>query len=282
MLPTGSDQPDRHHPSDKEYIVTDTKPFAGRRALVTGASRGIGRSIAEQLGEAGATVALVARTTADLEVTAALVEKAGGTAVSIPADLGGADPAEAARRAIAELGGIDIVINNAGLVEPLGPSGPGIGVESWTRSMGINVTAPAMITFALLPGMLAAGWGRVVNVSSGVVARPGSMIGGNAYVTAKAALEGHTLNLAAELEGTGVTANIYRPGTVDTSMQEWIRNQDPQRVGALLPQRFTEMQASGRLITPEASARALVSRLGAPANGQILSVDDEIMDSTSR
>jgi NAD(P)-dependent dehydrogenase (short-subunit alcohol dehydrogenase family) len=102
------------------------------------------------------------------------------------------------------------------------------------------------------------GWGRVVNISSGIVADPAGMVGGNAYATGKAALEAHTVNLAAELAGTGVTANVYRPGSVDTAMQEWIRGQD----GApALSERFRRSHADGRLITPDHSAAALLHRL---------------------
>lgn len=254
--------------------MTADKPLAGRRALVTGASKGIGRAIAEQLGRAGASVALVARSVPGLEGTALLVEKAGGSAVPVPADLGRQDAADVARRAASELGGIDVVINNAAVVQPLGRSGPAIDVDEWRQSLEINITVPAMISFALLPAMLEAGWGRIVNISSGVVAHPGAMIGANAYATAKAAIEGHTFNLAAELDGTGVTANVYRPGTVDTGMQETLRTQDPDRVGAFLPDRFGRLHATGGLITPEVSAASLVRRIPDAGNGQVLAVTD--------
>jgi NAD(P)-dependent dehydrogenase (short-subunit alcohol dehydrogenase family) len=82
--------------------------------------------------------------------------------------------------------------------------------------------------------MLGQEWGRVVNVSSGIAAHPESMIGANAYAAGKAALEAHTVNLATELAGTGVTVNAFRPGPVDTAMQAWIRSQDRARIGAAL------------------------------------------------
>ena len=250
--------------------------LTGRRAIVTGASRGIGRALAEQLGRAGAAVALVARSRAELERLAAGIAAAGATAIPITADLARDDPSEVARLAADRLGGIDVVINNAAVLEPLGRSGPDIDPVAWRRSLEINLTAPAMITFALLPQLLAAGWGRIVNISSGVAANPGAMINANAYATGKAAIEGHTLNLAAELEGTGVTANVYRPGTVDTTMQESLRTQDPDKVGAFLPERFGGLYERGELITPDDSAASLLRRLLDPGNGRILSVSDPL------
>jgi len=248
----------------------------GRRALVTGASRGIGRAIAEELGRSGAAVALVARSRADLDQAADAVRRSGATAVAFTADLATDDPAVVGARAADELGGIDIVINNAAVLQPLGRSGPEIDPVVWRQSLEINVTAPAMITFALLPQLLASGWGRIVNISSGVAANPAAMINANAYATGKAAIEGHTLNLAAELEGTGVTANVYRPGTVDTEMQQTLRTQDPDKTGAFLPDRFRRLYERGGLITPEHSARSLVQRIADAGNGQILSVADAL------
>ncbi|HEY4277053.1 MAG TPA: SDR family oxidoreductase, partial [Conexibacter sp.] len=140
----------------------------------------------------------------------------------------------------------------------------------------VNVVAVAALTFALLPSMLADGWGRVANVSTGIVAHPEAMIGGNAYVTSKTALEAHTVNLAAELAGSGVTVNAFRPGAVDTAMQEWIRSQDPERIGSALHDRFITSHAEGRLLTPEASAKSLVARLGGDDNGHIWDVAEAL------
>jgi 3-oxoacyl-[acyl-carrier protein] reductase len=178
-------------------------------------------------------------------------------------------------RAQEELGVVDILINNAAVVWPLGPS-TALDRADWAASIGINVVAVASLTFALLPAMLEQKWGRIVNVSSGVVARPASMIGGNAYVTSKAALEAHTVNLAAELAGSGVTVNVFRPGSVDTGMQAWIRDQDPERIGAGLHQRFTRSYAEGTLITAERSASSLLDRLPDEATGHIWDVTDSV------
>lgn len=254
--------------------MTDS-PLTGRNALVTGAGRGIGRAIAERLAGLGVRVLLVARTRPELDAAATAIRETGGTAETLNADLAAeATPAAVAAVAGEVFGGIDILINNAGVVAPLSAKSHEVELDDWTRSLAINLTAPVMLTYALLPGMLDRGWGRVINVSTGVVARPESMIGGNTYVTVKAALEAHTMNLAAELSGSGVTANVYRPGTVDTAMQEWIRDQDPARIGAALHDRFIRNHATGRLLTADASAGSLIRRLPDESTGRLWSVDD--------
>jgi NAD(P)-dependent dehydrogenase (short-subunit alcohol dehydrogenase family) len=121
---------------------------------------------------------------------------------------------------------------------------------------------------ALTAAVLDAGWGRVVNVCSAIVARSDSMVGFNAYAS-KAALEAHTVNLAAELRGTGVTVNVFRPGGVDTAMQARIRQQHPGRVGTAAHERFNQNSADGALITPGQSAAALIARLGGDETGAI-------------
>ena len=174
----------------------------------------------------------------------------------IPADLGEQEQRTAVAAAATGTARVDILINNAAVVEPLGATAA-IPAADLRRAFEVNVVAPAALTAAVLPGMLDAGWGRIVNVSSAIVARPGGMIRANAYATTKAALEAHTVNLAAELERTGITVNAYRPGGVDTAMQAWIRGQDPDRIGAALHQRFSRSFTEGTLITPGQSAAAL-------------------------
>lgn len=251
-----------------------TTSLHGRTALVTGAGRGIGRAIANELAKTGVTVALLARSQNELEATATSIRRLGGTAAVIKADIGDPDQLlRAVKQVRDEFDVVDILLNNAAVVWPLGPSAE-IDFADWTTAIGINLNAVASLTFALLPAMLEQNWGRVVNVSSGVVARPTSMIGGNAYVTAKTALEAHTVNLAAELAGSGVTVNAFRPGSVDTAMQGWIREQDPDRIGASLHERFSRSHREGRLIPPERAARSLLDRLAGDATGQIWDVAD--------
>ncbi len=191
----------------------------------------------------------------------------------MPTDVG--DPVAigtTARRIMDDVGGADILVNNAAVVWPLGPSAS-LEVAEWTKALEVNLVGAVTLTLALLPEMLKRRWGRIINVSSGIAARPDAMIGANAYATSKAALEAHTLNLAAELVDTGVTVNVYRPGTVDTQMQAWIRSQSGSAVVEVLRDRFVESYENGALITPDASANSLVSHSLTNATGEIWNVD---------
>ncbi len=188
----------------------------GRRALVTGASRGIGAGIAAALDEAGARVALLARDRSALE------RVAGGLRhdpVVIPADLADPDgPAAAAGAALDALGGVDILVNNAGVAARL----PTVDLDAALidRLHAVNVRAPLLLIAALLPSMLEVGAGSIVNFSSvsGVVGTPRRA----AYAATKGAVDAFTRSLAMELGPSGIRVNSVAPGVVDTDL--WARN----------------------------------------------------------
>jgi len=176
-----------------------TAAFEQRVALVTVAGRGIGQATGLQLASGGTHVALLARSIDQLEETAEAVRAKGGPAVVFSADLAETgSPIDAATRTVKELGSIDNLVNNAATVEPAGPTLSG-APASWSTALEVNVNAPVQLTLAVLPSMLERGWGRIVNVSSGKRPASGAMVGLNAYAATKAALEAHTLDLAAEL-----------------------------------------------------------------------------------
>jgi len=250
--------------------------FSGKTAMITGAGRGIGRAVALGLGDAGARLILIARSADELAQTQAMLISRGAAADRvriIPADLGDEEQRDRAAATALETARVDILVNNAATVEPLGPTAA-IPPAELRGAFEVNVVAVAALTAAVLPGMLDAGWGRVVNVSSAIVAGPASMVRFNAYAATKAALEAHSVNLAAELGGTGVTVNAYRPGGVDTAMQAWIRRQDPERIGAAAHEWFNQNFAQGTLITPEQSAAALIAHLSGDDTGAIWDVSN--------
>lgn len=257
--------------------------LTGRTALVTGAGRGVGRAVAAELASAGALVGVVARSQEQLTETIFEIESNNDAGAAFVWDLADLGAVRSLHHVIEqELGPIDILVNNAGVVAPIGPT-ESLAAADVQASLHLNVVAPVLLSGAVVPSMRRRGWGRIVNVSSGIVANPGAMIGGNTYALAKSALEAHSLNFAKELQGSGITVNVYRPGRVDTAMQEWIRGQDPGVVGGGLVERFTASHEAGELITPQDSARSLVVRLGRSETGCIWDVADELtVDRTYR
>lgn len=248
-----------------------TQPLSGRTALVTGAGRGIGRAIAIQLANAGAQVALLGRTQEQLDETLETIRGSGGHATSLAADLSVTSRLTALLDEICNrFKQVDILINNAATVAPLGPTET-VGLGAFRENIDLNLIAPVAFSARLAPGMRERGWGRIVNVTGGVVERPESMIRGNAYVTGKAALEAHTINLAAEFVRTGITINAFRPGNVDTAMQAWIRAQDPDTIGPELHARFQRWFSAGTLTSAEHSASTLIPRLLTNQTGRIWS-----------
>ncbi|WP_152360433.1 SDR family NAD(P)-dependent oxidoreductase [Microlunatus speluncae] len=244
--------------------------FTGRTAVVTGASRGLGRAVAGALAAAGADLVLVARDAEALLRVAAELQDHGVGVRTVPADLSLPGAPDAVADAV---GAADLLINNAAVVTPIDASRrlPSAAVA---EAVAINLTAPMILGFRMLGSMIDNGWGRIVGISSGVAARPDAMIGGNVYGTGKAALEAHLANLAAELAGTGVTANTYRPGMIDTGMQAWIRDQGGTAVQRSLRERFVAAHRDGRLRPPEEVAAVLVRRLATADNGAVWDVAD--------
>src|SRR5260221_13872856 len=132
--------------------------------MVTGAGRGIGRAIALGLAEAGARVVLLARSEGELDQVAGQVRVHGGRALVIPVDIGAPGTlAAAVKRSRAEVGEVDVLVNNAAVGGPLGASA-GIDPAQWAAAISVNVVAAATLSFLLLPEMIAAGWGRIVRV----------------------------------------------------------------------------------------------------------------------
>ena len=193
--------------------------LTGQNALVTGASRGLGRGFAQALAAAGSSVALVARSEDGLEETSALIEGRGGRALALPCDVIDSSSVQlTVDAAMQKLGPIDILVNNAGVPGPTGPDWL-IDPADWWRVMEVNVLGSFYFAHAVLPGMVARGSGRVVNVSSGAagLASPGY----SAYCASKSALTMWTECLAGDTTEHGVAVLGYKPGIVRTGMTEY-------------------------------------------------------------
>jgi NAD(P)-dependent dehydrogenase (short-subunit alcohol dehydrogenase family) len=191
--------------------------FRDRTVLVTGASRGIGRSIALRFAEEGARLALVARTENELLQTARLVEERGAQSVAIPTDIRDRDAVEGSVAAAeAELGPVDVLVNNAGVF--LWRPFLELSSEEWDLVIATNLTGAANFCRAVLPGMAERRRGRIVNVSSIHGMRGDANLA--AHSAAKFGLIGMTQSLAREFREFNIAVNAVCPGTVENREDE--------------------------------------------------------------
>lgn len=257
-------------------MSSTTLPLENRRAVVTGASRGIGRAIALALAEAGADVAVTARSVEDLEAVAAEIETMGRRALVVPCDV--TDVAQIERLAsdvIEEFGGIDILVNNAGTAGS--HKFLGHPDELWHRMLDLNLTSVYQVTKAFVPHMVEAQWGRIINIAS-ITSRVGAKYIA-AYTASKHGVLGLTRALALELVEHDITVNAICPGYVDTPMTDRNVANIAEKTGMSEEQAretLEKMSPQRRLITPEEVAALtvyLAQEISYGITGQAINVD---------
>jgi 2-hydroxycyclohexanecarboxyl-CoA dehydrogenase len=187
----------------------------GKIAVVTGGGSGIGRAVAQRLAREGAAVAVWDLNSAGAAETARMIADAGGKAIGLTVDAANAAAIKgAADRTRAELGPITIIVNNAGITGNV----PFLDLpeETWDRMIAVNLKGPYLCTREVVPDMLAAGWGRIINITSSSIQTGATNM--THYVASKGGLMGLTKALAMEFAARGITANMVPPGFVDTPM----------------------------------------------------------------
>jgi NAD(P)-dependent dehydrogenase (short-subunit alcohol dehydrogenase family) len=249
--------------------------LTGQVGIVTGGGRGIGRAMALELARAGMAVALVARTESELGETVGLVEAAGGSALALPLSVADGPAVRQMVTAVEEqLGPVDLLVNNAGVITPAGPTWE-VDPDEWWRNLEINLRGAFLCAHAVLPGMVARRRGRIINVASG--AGLAAIPYGSAYVVSKTALIRFAENLAAETREYGISVFALGPGTTRTAMTDylysseagqqwlpWFRNNFDEGIG------IVSMQVVMRLFN------FLVSGKADPLSGHFLSVFDDL------
>ncbi len=194
---------------------TERFSLAGRKALVTGASKGIGAEICQVFADAGADIVAVARDRDGLEEVAAAVRTAGRECLIIEADLGTPDgPVAAGRQALDAWGTLDILVNSAGIAHVV--PALELAADDWDRVMAVNLRAPFLLARTLAPAMIAQRWGKIINISSqaGVIALDDHA----AYSSSKGGLNALTKSLCAEWARHNVQVNAICPTVVMTPM----------------------------------------------------------------
>lgn len=242
-----------------------------RTVVVTGAASGIGRAAAVRFAADGARVVVADLDHAGAEQVVGGIRQTGGTALAVTGDLSEQHVVDAVvERAVAAFGGIDVLVNNAGVMDRMSALGETDDTE-WERVLRINLTAPFLLTRAVLPHMLAAGRGSVLFTASEAGLRGGAA--GAAYTAAKHGVTGLVKNLAVMYRKQGIRANAVAPGPTSTGIQvDAVPGaHGPALIGGLIGANI------GRMGTAEEQAAALVflaSDEAAFVNGAVLPVDD--------
>jgi len=254
----------------------------GKKALVTGGGRGIGRAIALAIADAGGDVAVASRSMHELEGVAGEIQDRGTRGFALVMDVMNREAiTNGVNQAAGKLGGLDILVNNAGGVitdhpaklDPLNHDG-----QVFEDNLFLNLTQAFYATKAALPYMMKQKWGRIINIGSGYAKNGGGSL---AYSAAKHGLVGFTRSLAYSTAAHGINVNVLCPGWTNTRLVDWNVLGMMMGVSAAEAKRIAESQnIQKRIVEPEelgAMAAMLASDAAGAVTGQVISVDGGFM-----
>jgi NAD(P)-dependent dehydrogenase (short-subunit alcohol dehydrogenase family) len=252
----------------EKRILEDLMTLTGRSAIITGASQGLGRAIAEHFVRAGASVLLVARDpqclgAADREL-AALADRPGQVVAAFAADVSRPDACReivaCARRV---LPGLTVLVNNAGVYGPMGAV-EDVDWDDWVRAIEINLFGTVLLCREVLPHLRAQSYGKIVNLSGGGATAPLPRL--SAYAAAKAAVVRFTETLAEETRADGIDVNAIAPGALNTRLLDEVLAAGPDKVGKAFHERSLKQKAEGG-ISPDRGAALAVFLASAASDG---------------
>lgn len=239
--------------------------IAGRVALVTGASQGIGRACALALAEAGASIALAARNEEKLAQVAAEIQSKGGQAAAFRMDVANEDEVKtAAKAAMDRFGKIDILVNNAGVTRDTLLLR--MKRADWESVLQTNLTGAFFCTQAVISSMLKQRWGRIINITS-IFGQTGQ-VGQANYAASKAGLIGFTMAMAREVASRSITVNAVAPGYIETAMTQGLSAELKARVNEMIP-----LGRAGSDMDVAYAVRFLASEEAAYITGHVLNVN---------
>jgi NAD(P)-dependent dehydrogenase (short-subunit alcohol dehydrogenase family) len=240
-------------------------------AIITGAGRGLGRSVALAFGRQGAKVVLAARGKEEIDQVAAQLRSLRKEATVISADVSDeAQVNDLVKKTLETYGTVDILVNNAGARGPIGPI-HSTSLSDWEQVLRINLTSAFLCSKAVLPTLMEKRAGKIINVATTLTLRPNL----TPYMVAKAGLIHFTKQLSRELKDYNIQVNVIHPGVMDTRMQEDIRKAGTKAIGTDM---FERLKEEGILGSPDEPAKLvlfLASNAADGINGEYLSFDDK-------
>jgi NAD(P)-dependent dehydrogenase (short-subunit alcohol dehydrogenase family) len=240
-------------------------------AIITGAGRGLGRSVALAFARQGAKVVLAARGKEEIDQVAAQLRSLRKEAIAVPTDVSDeVQVSDLVKKTLEAYGTVDILVNNAGARGPIGPVLK-TSLSDWEQVLRINLTSAFLCSKAVLPTLMEKKAGKIINVATTLTLRPNL----TPYMVAKAGLIHFTKQLSRELKEYNIQVNVIHPGVMDTRMQEDIRKAGTKAIGTDM---FERLKEEGILESPDEPAKLilfLASNAADGINGEYLSFDDK-------